>query len=88
MLLYDEAKVELVNLEPQLNDLKSALGIDKKKMEISELEGRAAQPEFWDDMEESQKVLRRTSQLKDAVESYEKLCGQHEESADTCGDGD
>ena len=42
MLLYDEAKVELVNLEPQLNDLKSALGIDKKKMEISELEGRAA----------------------------------------------
>ena len=79
MLLYDEAKVELVNLEPQLNDLKSALGIDKKKMEISELEGRAAQPEFWDDMEESQKVLRRTSQLKDAVESYEKLCGQHED---------
>lgn len=30
-------------------------------------------------MEESQKVLRRTSQLKDAVESYEKLCGQHED---------
>ena len=81
LLFYDEVKVELANLKPQLDDLKSALGIDRKKMEISELEGRAAQPEFWDDMEESQKVLRRTSQLKDAVESYERLCSQHEDLA-------
>ncbi len=79
MLFYDETKVELANLAPQLDELKSALGIDKKKLEIEELEGRAAQPDFWDNMEESQKVLRHTSQLKSAVESYEKLCAQHED---------
>lgn len=79
MLFYDETKVELANLAPELDELKSALGIDKKKLEIEELEGRAAQPDFWDNMEESQKVLRHTSQLKSAVESYEKLCAQHED---------
>ncbi len=79
MLFYDETKVELANLAPQLDELKSALGIDKKKLEIEELEGRAAQPDFWDNMEESQKVLRHTSQLKSAVESYEKLCTQYED---------
>ena len=79
MVFYDEVRVELEDLEPELDELRSALDIDKKKLEISELEGRASQPEFWDDMEESQKVLRRTAQLKNAVESFEKLKGQHED---------
>ena len=32
MLFYDETKVELANLAPELDELKSALGIDKKKL--------------------------------------------------------
>ena len=41
--------------------------------EVEELEEQSAQPGFWDDMEQSQKVLQKTKQLKDKIESYESL---------------
>ncbi len=40
---------------------------------MEELEEQSAQPGFWDDMEQSQKVLQKTKQLKDKIESYENL---------------
>lgn len=47
---------------------------------ISELEEQSAEPGFWDDMEKSQKVLQQTKQLKDKVESYEKLKSSWEDA--------
>jgi peptide chain release factor 2 len=41
--------------------------------EIEKLEAQASEPGFWDDMENSQKVLQRTKQLKDKVEEFENL---------------
>jgi peptide chain release factor 2 len=41
--------------------------------EIEKLEAQASEPGFWDDMENSQKVLQRTKQLKDKVEAFENL---------------
>lgn len=41
--------------------------------EIKELETQSADTGFWDDMENSQKVLQKTKQLKDKVDRYEKL---------------
>ena len=41
--------------------------------EIKKLEEKSAEPGFWDDMENSQKILQKTKQLKDKVERYEKL---------------
>lgn len=73
MLQFEELKLKLQGMEPELLDLKQALGIDKLGIEIAELERKAAEPSFWDDMENSQKVLQRTSQLKDSVATYEKL---------------
>lgn len=40
---------------------------------IEELEEQSAAPEFWDDMENSQKVLQKIKQLKDKVSRYEEL---------------
>ena len=47
---------------------------------IDELEKISAEPGFWDDMENSQKVLQKTKQLKDKVESYEILKGSWEDA--------
>lgn len=47
---------------------------------IDELEKISAEPGFWDDMENSQKVLQKTKQLKDKVESYEGLKGSWEDA--------
>lgn len=41
--------------------------------EIESLEAKAAEDGFWDDMENSQKVLQKTKQLKDKVQNYEDL---------------
>lgn len=73
MLQYDEYKVKLNNLKPELLELRDALGLEKTEKEISELEHKAAEPGFWDDMENSQKILQKTSQLKAVIENYQKL---------------
>ncbi len=47
--------------------------IARLKGEIEELEHKAAEPGFWDDLENSQKVLQKTKGLKTKVEKYEKI---------------
>lgn len=41
--------------------------------EIEELEQKSTEPDFWDDIENSQKVLQKIKSLKNKVEGYEKL---------------
>lgn len=74
MIEYDEYKIKLSEIKPKLLELKDALSLDKLKLQIEELEGLSAQPEFWNDNENSQKVLQKTSNLKSVVEQYNKLC--------------
>lgn len=73
LLQYDEYKVKLQDLEPEILDLRDALGMDHLLMQIEELELKSAEPNFWDDIETSQKVLQKTSQLKNSTQRYEKL---------------
>ncbi len=80
MLQFEEIKQALTDLEPELRDLADALGLEKTKEEIEKLEQQAAAPGFWDDLENTQKVLQRTSALKGKVESYDKLCGQFDDT--------
>ncbi len=48
-------------------------------VEIEELEQKAAEPGFWEDMEKSQKVLQKTKGLKTKVERYLKLASDWED---------
>jgi len=79
VLFYDETKIELGNMKPEMKELYAALGIDKKAEEIKALEEQTAQPGFWEDMAVSQAVTKRASQLKTAVASYQKLEEQYED---------
>lgn len=80
MLLFEELKLKLEGLRPELKELSEALGLDVARKEAAELDEKAAQPEFWNDLEKSQKVLQRTRQLKDKIESYDKLTKDFEDS--------
>ena len=73
MLQFEELRLELERLLPEIEDLADALGLSPMRSEIEQLEHRAAEPGFWDDMENSQKILQRTSMLKNKVQSYEDL---------------
>ena len=70
MLEYEQYKLELQGLEKNIDDLEFSLDIKGTKEKIAELEEAATAQDFWDDMENSQKVLQKTKQLKDKVEKY------------------
>lgn len=80
MLQFEELKLKLEGMKPEIDDLASALGLSQMKSEIQQLENRAAEPGFWDDMENSQKILQRTANLKAKVEKYEKLVARYEDT--------
>ena len=49
-------------------------------LKIEELEKQSASEGFWDDMENSQKVLQKMKGLKAKVEKYEALSGSYDDT--------
>ena len=80
MLEFEELTLKMRSIEGQLKELADALGLDKMKEEIAVLDEKAAQPGFWDDMENSQKVLQMSSALKNKVSAYESLYNDFEDT--------
>lgn len=79
MLQYDEYKSSLQQLKPQILDLREALNMDAVLSQIKELEAQAAEADFWDNAENSQKVLQQTSRLKATAEKYDRLYSLYED---------
>lgn len=79
MLEFEQLNLRLLGSEAELRDLKSALGYDSLCREIEELETKASAPGFWDDLENSQKILQKTGKLKNTVEAYNNLCSSFED---------
>jgi len=73
MLDFDQLKGDIDLLGDKLKLLKDALHIDNIKDEVSELENRAQQPGFWDDVENAQKIQTKTSHLQIKIDSFNKL---------------
>lgn len=80
MVQFEELALELQRLLPEIKDLAEALGLEAMTQEIEQLENRAAEPGFWDDLDNSQKILQRTSMLKNKIESYNKLNSAYEDT--------
>ena len=80
MLEFEQLKLRLIANEDELHDLKDALGYERLVREIEELEAKASAPGFWDDLENSQKVLQKTGKLKNTVETYDRLCTNYEDT--------
>ena len=80
MLQYEELRLSVLENEKPLKELKEELGLDAMKEEVVKLEAEAAKDGFWDDVENSQKVLKETSRLKSKIAKYEKLEGLYEDT--------
>lgn len=80
MLQFEEQKLRLSAAKDELDDLGEALGISAAKEKIAELEAQSAADGFWNDLENSQKVLKETSKLKNKVSAYEGLCGDFDDT--------
>ena len=84
LIQYDEYKQKLLAMEPQLVELEGALGLASARAELAELEEKGADPDFWSDLENSQKVLQRQKQLRDKIAVYENLKNKHEDVTTLC----
>ena len=76
---YDVYKQKLGALGPRLEKLAAALDLEGARREVEELEEKTGDPNFWNDVAASQKVLQRTKQLKGKLENHAKLTGQWED---------
>ena len=76
---YDTYKQKLGALEPRLDTLAAALDLEGARREVEELEEKTNDPNFWNDVSSSQKVLQRTKQLKNKLEHHARLVGQWED---------
>lgn len=56
-----------------IEDLGSALKIDRLRDEAEELEQKTLMPNFWDDTENSGKILRELKRIKSTLEEYTSL---------------
>ena len=84
LIEFEEYKQKLNNLEPDIDELERAYDLEHAAEEVEELENRASEPGFWDDMEKSQKILQRTKALKDKIEGFHNLKTQWEDLLTLC----
>ena len=78
MLQFEELRLRLEGLLPDIEDLAHAVGIKQMLAETEELDARAAADGFWDDMDAAQKVVQKTAILKAKIESYNRLVRSEE----------
>lgn len=80
MLEYEELRLELNGYKDELSDLKSALDLEKLTEQIKDLEQKTTVDGFWDDVDNSQKVLQKISKIKNTVSDYNSLEGQFDDA--------
>ena len=76
---YDAYKQKLTAIGPRLEKLAAALDLEGARREVEELEEKTGDPNFWNDVSASQKVLQRTKQLKNKLENHARLTAQWED---------
>ena len=84
MLQFDEYKVKLNNLRPELEDLDQALGLEAAQREAEMLESESASDGFWDNLEKAQKVQQRDKQLRNKIEGQQKRKTQWDDLMTLC----
>lgn len=73
MLEFEEQRLRLQGYCAELADLKDAIGYDILTGDILALEEESSKNGFWDDIENSQKVLQQISRLKSKKKAYDDL---------------
>ncbi len=80
MLEFEELGLKLEGNKDALTELRSAIGYDYLKEQVAKLEVQAASDGFWDNVENSQAVLQKISQLKGKYEAYDALIALYDDA--------
>ncbi len=92
MLEFEELGLKLTSYKDELADLKDAIGYNSLTDQVERLEAQSAAPGFWDDLENSQAIVQKTSKLKGRIQEYDRLRSLYDDTevlielADEAGD--
>ena len=73
MIILDELRVEMVGYRKEMEELADVLNIKAAKDRVAELNAETSKDGFWDDLENSQKVLQETKSLERKIDKFKKL---------------
>ena len=79
MIIIDELKQELPEIEAMIKETEDALRPDELREKAAELEKKSAEPGFWEDQENAQKIMKEKKSLEDLVGEYDGLVGSLED---------
>ncbi|MBR1598016.1 MAG: peptide chain release factor 2 [Lachnospiraceae bacterium] len=79
MIETDTFKYELAAYESPLQEVRDSLDIPIKKDKVAELEADMEAPDFWNDVERSNEVMKTVKNLKDTLAAFEAVENQYEE---------
>ncbi len=80
IVALENAKYELIGMRNDVKELGLALRIEETKANLRDLEAQTADPAFWNNTENSSKVLQTIKQSQDKVQGYEQLCHRLEDA--------
>ena len=79
MIEAEQLQYKLNSFQEPLEDLSGSLALEAKKERIDQLELNMEEPGFWDNVEESQNVMKEVKSLKGVVEEYDDLKTKYED---------
>ena len=84
MIEFDNYRIELESMESNIDLLKESLHIAHVQDEISELEARAQEQDFWIDTTQAQQIQTRMKQLQKKVQRYHQLVKERDDLLILC----
>ena len=79
MIQLDEKKQILLSVEKKLTEAGESIDITALKDELKALKETMEQPDFWNDIEEANKTVKKAKPLEARIESYDKLIAEKED---------
>jgi len=80
IIQLEEAKYKLQNMRTDIDELHSALRIDELEAQVAEDEKLTLDPDFWNNAENSSKILQKIKQTKDTIERFNALKNRLEDA--------
>ncbi len=84
MIEFDEYKIKLNGLKPKLTALGESMHLEEARAEIEKLQAESTEPDYWNDLERSQKQQKRLRSLENKCSSFEKLASGWDDMMTIC----
>lgn len=79
MIEYEQLRQRLIDTKGELSELSEALDIDSIRKQVAELEEQTSSADFWENTEDTQKILQKLRSLNDTVDSFNRITNSYDD---------